>query len=280
MKLDGREVCRHLFKMLTNSSNGADGGLPTVDIEGVKCVVDTTGRTVRTGEGREQAWYEVTIHDVTPNRFLTPEEQTEKRSESDEWWNVTGPSAVTFVRAKSRSLAMMYYAEKYREIPADCELSRGFDFIDPTAEKLPELAVELMPLFTYRAPVAKIEEMETEPPPETETEDPPFLAKAADAAKESLESPDKYYFGIAENPQDGVHMFIVLKTIWDEIDTTSFYHTYHLPIQHLLPKYLGEPETEQTWSIPKSKMSEDVAIDMTLLGFERNLDVERALTEV
>ena len=134
MKLDSINVLRGIFQALMREP------APLNEIDGVKCVVDFLGATIKIGEDREQTWFEVTLHDVTPRRFLSREEQTELLygGEDPEWWSVTGPTRMAFVRALSRSKAMQYFAAKYHETATDCELARGFEFVDPTKEELPE----------------------------------------------------------------------------------------------------------------------------------------------
>ena len=133
MKLDSDNVLKGIFAALTTGT-----GLPLIRIEGVPCAADGVNGVVQTGEGTEQRWFQVMLHDVTPKRFLSRDEQTEiLYGEQDEWWTVMAPSRTAFVRARSRSLAMQYYSAKFHELAEDCELARGFEFIDPMAEKLP-----------------------------------------------------------------------------------------------------------------------------------------------
>jgi hypothetical protein len=132
MKLDSTNVLRGIFQALMREP------APLNEIDGVKCVVDFLDATVKIGEDREQAWFEVALFDVTPRRFLSRDEQLDMNLETEEWWNVTSPKRMAFVRAKSRSKAMQYFAAKFHETATDCELARGFEFVDPTKEELPE----------------------------------------------------------------------------------------------------------------------------------------------
>lgn len=153
MKLDADNVLKGIFRTLTTGSALTErrDELPVIEIDGIKCAVDALNKVVQAGEQREQRWFEVALFDVTPRRFLLREEQVELlHGEDPEWWSVTGSTRMAFVRALSRSKAMQYFAAKYHETATDCELARGFEFVDPTREDLPE---ELPPAPGFEAAV-------------------------------------------------------------------------------------------------------------------------------
>lgn len=148
MKLDSNNVLKALLDCIANPPDDPTGcsepqppprdGLPVVSIEGVPCAIDCVNGVIQTGEDREQRWFEVALHDVTPKRFLSREEQEAMMSEAPDWWMVTAPSRMAFVRAKCRSQAMLFYAAAFHEKATDCELARSFDFVDPATVPLPE----------------------------------------------------------------------------------------------------------------------------------------------
>ena len=79
------------------------------------------------------------------------------------------------------------------------------------------------------------------------------------------------------NTLDGPCMVLCPKKFWND-----HHHMYdgHLDVQHLLPPYFEGEDMECTWVLPDGKQTEEVAIDMATLGFERNLELEGLLEEV
>lgn len=247
-KLESDNVLKAVFDALTAKPlDEKRDGLLVVEIDGIKCAVDVANKTVQTGEGREQRWFEVTACDATPKRFLSAAEQMSFREETDSWWTVITTSGRTsFVHAKSRSQALERFAARYPgEIAgADCELARGFDFVDPdSSDWLSEVA-----------------------PSDAET------PAAAPLDEEKPGKPEDFYFGIGSSP-DGEYMVLVPKKFWDEHG--------HLDDRHLevsgLPPYFGAEDMEATWILPDDKSGEEVAADMEAAGFDRASALEKFL---
>ena len=111
-------------------------GMPVVEIEGVKCAVDTVNGVIQTGEGKNQRWFELSLRDVTPKRFLPREEQLKLEEEHDDWWLVSSSKRSCFVRSSKRSKAIEDFLRRFPGEAAsgidtpEAELARGFEFID------------------------------------------------------------------------------------------------------------------------------------------------------
>lgn len=141
MRLDKENVLKHVLAVVAQDPTVPEeekrDGLPVISIDGVKCAVDAMRATLQVGEGRDQRWWQVALHDATPRRFMSREEQERLQAEVEDWWMVTSQARTAFVRAPSRSLAMQHFADRFPgEGGLDAELARGFEFVDPESDKL------------------------------------------------------------------------------------------------------------------------------------------------
>lgn len=138
MKLEGHNVLRALINALFTRSSD----LPTADVDGVKCVADEINNVIRTGEGKEQRWFEVRMRDVTPRKFRTYEEQLELDREHADWWLVQSTGQSCFVRNRSRSGAIEDFLHRFpaEKGSVEAELARCFEFIDDEGDRIRESA--------------------------------------------------------------------------------------------------------------------------------------------
>lgn len=144
MKLTEDNLKTALLKVLADSSTGKRYGLPEVSVDGVSCAVDTLNAVVRSGKGTDQVWWELLLRDVTPRRFLTPQQQADRDAEIEDWWMVTSTTRTAFVKSVSRSSAIEKFIMKFpEENNPDAELARGFDFVDDSTEMLEEFAKDV-----------------------------------------------------------------------------------------------------------------------------------------
>lgn len=260
MKLDENSVLQHVFEALSaRATEEKRDGLPVVTVEGIPCAVDILNRTLQTGEKQEQRWFEVTLHDVTPRRFLGEEEQDSLILEqTQEWWMVSGRDRTAFVRATSRRLAMKYFADKFHEDAVDCECAYGFSFIDPTEKPLEE------PETKASLSTETLRDSEVEDSPE---KDPSEMPKAED-----------YYFGIGKaeifGGDGGNWLMLCPRKYWDENHVA--WDGGLSSVSCIFPPYLKDvsEDMECTWMLEDELDVETVAKDLEALGFERNYEFE------
>ena len=140
MRLTEDNLKKALLEALADPADSKRDGLPEVSVDGVRCAVDTVGATVRSGEGKDQRWWELLLRDVTPRRFLTAGQQADRDSEVEDWWMVNTMTKTAFVKSASRREAiekflLRFPVEDSSQSP-DAELARGFDFVDESTEVL------------------------------------------------------------------------------------------------------------------------------------------------
>jgi hypothetical protein len=311
MKLQDHNVAKAVIDALASPALGEPtsesleprDGMPVVKIDGIKCAIDVAGRIVQAGDGHRQRWFEIVARDVTPRRYLPPEEQAALDEVLEDWWMVTTSKRTCFVRNRSHGGAIKDFLSRFPGETAhgmdapEAELARGFEFVDDEADKLrnelAELHSELHALKSAvpvaPAPDEKEESAELTSEEEKELDEDEGLGrckgectcggcyeeptKPKPVAPVKKGRPGDFYFGIGDTP-DGTCVCLVPKRYWDANVCMEDNH-FDVP----MPEYLGEPDAEATWILPDGKLGEDVAIDMVVLGYDRNQDFEDFLTE-
>lgn len=292
MRLDEENVRKHVIAVVkddpTIPEDELRDGLPVISIDGVKCAVDTIGGVIQTGEGREQRWFELHLRDVTPKRFRSREEQEAMDAEHEDWWLVSSSQRSCFVRNRKRSGAVDDFLRRFPGEAAfgmdapEAELARGFEFIDDEGDRIRTEFVAKEVMETEAAPPGSPQRPQPSPQPlpsagtcqggqcscggcyPEPSQDPTEELKPG--------KPEDFYFGIGDSP-DGTYMVLVPKQHWDVNKCLEDQH-FDIP----LPEYFGEPDVEATWVLPDGKLGEDVAIDMVVMGYERNTELEESLT--
>lgn len=302
MKLQDHNIARALTEALTSPLGPVTeerDGLPVVAVEGVECAVDTPNRVIRTGSGKDQRWYEVHLRDVTPKRFLTPEEQTEIWGRDDDpkdWWIVSSSARTVFVRCKTRYDAIMDFLRRFPgeaafgQAAPEAQVARGMQFIDDEGDRLREekiaevheegapqpLAPEWPESPTFADPAADLIGGDYRDP--TEEDEDKELEELCS------EDPKDYYFCINLGEEfggdaDNACLMVCPKKYWDENKVAFDGHCGD--IWKKFPKSVRFPEDmECTWYIPDGILPEEVAIDMVCAGFERNLELEGVVESV
>jgi hypothetical protein len=305
MKLDEENVRKHVIAVVkddpTIPEDELRDGLPVVSIDGVKCAVDTNNGVIQTGEGREQRWFELHLRDVTPKRFLSREQQEAMAAEQEDWWLVSSSQRSCFVRNKKRSGAIMDFLMRFpgeaafgMDMP-EAELARGFEFIDDEGDRIRTefIAKEVMETVADPPDPPQRPQAATPQTPTGSMGCPPGQCVCGGCYPDPTEAspepdrpdfkPEDFYFGVAEASTFGGDtndkwLTVCPKKHWDEHHIP---YDGHLDVEHLFPEYLQYPaDMEAIWILPDNAMTEDVAIDMTVLGFERNLELEGLLDEV
>jgi hypothetical protein len=284
-------------------------GLPVTRIDGVPCAMDVVNGVIQAGEGREQQWFEVHLRDVTPKRFRSPEEQTKLEQEHEDWWHVSSSQRSVFVRNRSRSGAVEDFLRRFPGEAAsgldmpDAELARGFEFIDDEGDRIRAefIAKEVMETEAEAAPDPQYPQPgqnsassqgvggcpagqcscggcypEPSEDEEQDEQDDDINAVDPNDPYQNLK-PEECYFGVAGEScggdPDSKWLMVCPKDYWDK--NHRAYDGYLGNIWKHFPSYMQAPEDmECTWAIPDDKGTEDVAIDMTVAGFERNLELE------
>lgn len=306
MKLDPENIRKHVIAVVKQDPAIPDDelrdGLPVISIDGVKCAVDAVNGVIQTGEGKEQRWFELHLRDVTPKRFLTPEEQVKLDAEHEDWWLVSSSQRSCFVRNRKRSGAVEDFLRRFPGEAAfgmdapEAELARGFEFIDDEGDRIRAefIAKEVMETEAIPPGAPRWPQPSAPQPSSGVGGCPPGHCSCGGCYPEpSLDdaltqpcgneqgSPGDFYFGIGDSSDDRC-LAIVPKEFWDANHRLD---SCHYNVHDWLPTYFqGEDDPwlmrPNVWILPSGKLGEDVAIDMTVAGFERNAELEALLERV
>jgi hypothetical protein len=141
MKLEKHNIKKTIISALVSGAASIEQGNPVIVIDGVRCSIDSKTHAIRVGEGHFQRWYEIDLRDVTPAKFLPPDEQAARDDNHKDWWMISTSKRTCFVRNRCRSGAIDDFLKHFPGETApgmdapDAELARGFEFIDDEASE-------------------------------------------------------------------------------------------------------------------------------------------------